>query len=96
MSFYVLWLFLSCIKLATKPDGRLREFLTQQQVARALQIDVRTVRSLINRKELTAVNTAGKLRIPVEEYEQYLQRSRIGRPFRPYTHPKRHNEEELG
>jgi excisionase family DNA binding protein len=83
------------LKLATKPDGRLRQFLTQQQVAQALQVDVRTVRSLINRKELTAVIFAAKLRIPVEELERYLQRMRIGRPFQPNTHPQR-DEEESG
>jgi excisionase family DNA binding protein len=79
------------IHLATKPDGELRQFFTRQQVAKALQLHIHTVRALIDRKEITAVVTAGKVRIPGEELERYLQRSRIGRPFRPDTHP-RHNE----
>jgi excisionase family DNA binding protein len=79
------------INLATKPNGRLRQFFTRQQVAQALQLHIHTISAMVNRKELTAVMVAGKLRIPAEELERYLQRSRIGRPFRADTHP-RHDE----
>lgn len=82
------------INLATKPDGRLRQFLTRQQVAKALQLHIHTVRALVNRKELTAVTIAGKMRIPAEELERFLQRNRIGRPFRPDTHPRADQSEE--
>jgi excisionase family DNA binding protein len=79
------------IPLASKPDGRLRQFYTRQQVAKALQLHIHTIRALINRKELTAVAVAGQVRIPCEELERYLQRSRIGRPFHPDTHPRRND-----
>jgi excisionase family DNA binding protein len=77
------------MKLATKLDGRLRQYFTRQQVAKALQVHEQTVRALIDRKELTGILVARKIRVPAEELERYLQRIRIGRPFRPDTHPRK-------
>ena len=76
------------MKLATNKEGKLRKFVSQQEVAHALGLNTKTVRAMIDRRELTAVVVAGKIRIPGEELERFLQRVRIGRPFNPETHPR--------
>lgn len=76
------------MKLATTKEGKLRQHFSQQEVARALELNVKTVRAMIDRRELTAVIVAGKIRIPGEELERFLQRVRIGRPFNPERHPR--------
>jgi len=76
------------MKLATNKEGKLRKFFSQQEVARTLQLNVKTVRSMIDQQELTAYVVRGKIRIPEEELERFLQRVRIGRPFNSETHPR--------
>jgi excisionase family DNA binding protein len=83
------------VKLATNKEGKLRQFFTQQQFAAALQLHVDTVRARIERGEITAVLVGRQLRIPGEEIERYLQRARIGRPFRAETHPRDEKEETI-
>jgi excisionase family DNA binding protein len=76
------------MKLATTKEGKLRQYFSQQELARTLQLNVKTIRSMVDRGELTAVIVAGKIRIPGEELERFLQRVRIGRPFDPERHPR--------
>lgn len=76
------------MKLATNKEGKLRKFVSQQEVARALRLNVKTVRSMIDQQELTAYVVRGKIRIPEEELERFLQRVRIGRPFDRERHPR--------
>ena len=82
------------MKLATNKEGKLRKFVSQQEVARALGLNTKTVRAMIDRRELTAVVVAGKIRIPGEELERFLQRVRIGRPFDPERHPRQDGGDE--
>jgi excisionase family DNA binding protein len=65
-----------------------RVTLSQQEVAQALRLNVKTVRSMIDQQELTAYVVRGKIRIPEEELERFLQRVRIGRPFDRERHPR--------
>ena len=82
------------MKLATNKEGKLRKFVSQQKVAQALRLNTETVCAMIDRSELTAVIVAGKIRIPWEELERFLQRVRIGRPFDPERHPRQDGESE--
>ena len=66
----------------------MRQYFSQQEVARTLRLNTKTVRAMIDRRELTAVIVAGKIRIPGEELERFLQRVRIRRPFNSETHPR--------
>ena len=71
------------MKLATNSKGELRKFYTPEQVAAALNLNRRTILTMIQRDEISAfIPVANRIRIPEEELERLLQQTAYGRPFR--------------
>ena len=55
-------------------------YYTVEEVAKELRVSVETVRRLIKRKKLSAISVGGVYRIPVVEYEKFVEAQRTDKP----------------
>lgn len=59
------------------PQGE--DWLTTDEIARDLKVNVKTVRNWINSGELAAIDVGGEYRVARKDYEDFINRRKIGR-----------------
>lgn len=59
------------------PHGE--DWLTTDEIARDLKVNVKTVRNWINSGELAAIDVGGEYRIYRKDYEDFINRRKIDR-----------------
>ena len=59
------------------PQGE--DWLTTDEIARDLKVNVKTVRNWINSGELAAIDVGGEYRIYRKDYEDFINRRKIDR-----------------
>lgn len=59
------------------PQGE--DWLTTDEIARDLKVNVKTVRNWINSGELAAIDVGGEYRIYRKDYEDFISRRKIDR-----------------
>lgn len=59
------------------PEGE--NWLTTDEIARELKVNVKTVRTWINSGELAAVDVGGEYRVSRTDFNDFIQRRRKGR-----------------
>ena len=59
------------------PQGE--DWLTTEEIAKDLKVNVKTVRNWINSGELAAIDVGGEYRISRADYEDFINRRKIDR-----------------
>ena len=59
------------------PQGE--DWLTTDEIAKDLKVNVKTVRNWINSGELAAIDVGGEYRIYRKDYEDFIKRRKIDR-----------------
>ncbi len=59
------------------PQGE--DWLTTDEIAKDLKVNVKTVRNWINSGELAAIDVGGEYRIYRKDYEDFINRRKIDR-----------------
>jgi excisionase family DNA binding protein len=59
------------------PQGE--DWLTTDEIAKELKVNVKTVRNWINTGELAAIDVGGEYRISRTDYEDFINRRKIDR-----------------
>jgi len=59
------------------PQGE--DWLTTDEIAKDLKVNVKTVRNWINSGELAAIDVGGEYRISRKDYEDFIKRRKIDR-----------------
>ncbi len=59
------------------PQGE--DWLTTDEIAKDLKVNVKTVRNWINSGELAAIDVGGEYRIYRKDYEDFIDRRKIDR-----------------
>lgn len=59
------------------PQGE--DWLTTDEIAKDLKVNVKTVRNWINSGELAAIDVGGEYRISRKDYEDFINRRKIDR-----------------
>ena len=59
------------------PQGE--DWLTTEEIARDLKVNVKTVRNWINSGELAAIDVGGEYRIYRRDYEDFINRRKVDR-----------------
>ena len=59
------------------PQGE--DWLTTDEIAKDLKVNVKTVRNWINSGELAAIDVGGEYRIYRKDYEDFISRRKIDR-----------------
>lgn len=59
------------------PQGE--DWLTTDEIAKDLKVNVKTVRNWINSGELAAIDVGGEYRIYHKDYEDFINRRKIDR-----------------
>ena len=55
------------------------DWLTTDEIAKDLKVNVKTVRNWINSGELAAIDVGGEYRISRKDYEDFINRRKIDR-----------------
>ena len=59
------------------PQGE--DWLTTDEIARDLKVNVKTVRNWINSGELAAIDVGGEYRVYRKDYEDFINRRKVDR-----------------